>query len=260
MKMSPKAKRALQIVAALYVIFIGVYIVEVWKYHGVRPVNDAKLPQGDYALKNELILEHRDRPTLMYPPHTVIDEQLVSKMKEYGLKQVKVEGNGPIIGVNATAVFVWLNFAIVVLTLYGFLWEPITRVLDERAALVKNDIDAARYERQKAAEILEKYKKTFKDLEEKKKDIISNSQKEGHKERARIIKQAREEMRSMHEMALSHVEEEIREAKNQLRKELAGYSVEIARRILEKEIDAEAHTKLIDDFIKELETRDAIET
>ena len=107
MKMSPKAKRALQIVGVLYVFFIGVYIVEVWKYHGVRPVNDAKLAEGDYALKDELMLEGRDKPTLMYPPHSVIDQELVAKMKEYDVKEVKVEGNGPIIGVNATAVFIW---------------------------------------------------------------------------------------------------------------------------------------------------------
>ena len=260
MKMSPKAKRALQIVGVLYVFFIGVYIVEVWKYHGVRPVNDAKLAEGDYALKDELMLEGRDKPTLMYPPHSVIDQELVAKMKEYDVKEVKVEGNGPIIGVNATAVFIWLNFGIVVLTLYGFLWEPITRILDERAALVKNDVDAAKEGRQKVAEVLEKYKKTLEDLEERKREIISDSQKEGHKEREKIIRQAREEIRSMHEMALSQVEDEIREAKNELRKELAGYSVEIAGRILEKEINKDAHEKLIDDFLKQLESKDRIET
>jgi F-type H+-transporting ATPase subunit b len=258
MKMSPKAKTALKIIFALYGIFLVVFFYQVWKYHGRRTLDQIDPANDTYWLKDDLELEAADKPPLHYPANTLIDRERLETMKEYGVESIKVEGYGPIIGVNATAVFIWLNFGIVIVALYGFLWEPITRVLDERASHVKGTLDDVAQQKKKAQEILDAYKAHLQELEEKREQFISGGQKEGQEERQKMIRRAKEEIRMMHDKAIAQIDDEISRARDELKKEIADLSVALARRILEREISDAEHGKLIEDFIKELESTDEI--
>jgi len=260
MKMSPKAKKALKAIFVIYAVWLGIFFYQVWKYHGYRPLDDRSLADGDYWLKEDLELEADGKPTIYYPANTRIDREVVERMKEYGRKEVKVAGHGPIIGINATAVFVWLNFGIVIVALYGFLWEPITRVLDERSAHVRDTIDEVARQKEKAQEILERYRAHLQELEEKREKFISRAQKEGHQERQKIIRQAKEEIRIMHDRAMAEVDDELGKARDELKKEVAALSVALARKILEREISDAEHVELVEDFIRELESKNEIGT
>ena len=54
----------------------------------------------------------------------------------------------------------------------------------------------------------------------------------------------------------AQIETSINEAKRDLRREIGSISVEIAAQILAKEVDQEVHRKLIDDFLRNLETEE----
>ncbi|MHC4251691.1 MAG: ATP synthase F0 subunit B, partial [Planctomycetota bacterium] len=50
--------------------------------------------------------------------------------------RIMVKGSGSIVGFDLTMVFAGLNFLVLVAFLYAVLWEPVTRLLDERAQAI----------------------------------------------------------------------------------------------------------------------------
>jgi hypothetical protein len=64
--------------------------------------------------------------------------------------RVRVVGRGEQTGINLTSVFMALNFLALFAILYALLWEPITKLLDERAAGIKKQVDDARADRAEA--------------------------------------------------------------------------------------------------------------
>jgi hypothetical protein len=51
---------------------------------------------------------------------------------------------------DVTSVFVCVNFLLLVALLYALLWEPVLRLLSERAQAIKGEVDAAKRQREEA--------------------------------------------------------------------------------------------------------------
>ena len=64
-----------------------------------------------------------------------------------------------------------------------------------------------------------------------------------------ILKSAAQEARAMKEKAESDIAQEKRKAVNEVKNEIGGMAMEIAGKVIEREIKEEDHAKLIDEFI-----------
>jgi len=63
------------------------------------------------------------------------------------------------------------------------------------------------------------------------------------------LKSAAQEARAMKEKAESDIAQEKRKAVNEVKNEIGGMAMEIAGKVIEREIKEEDHAKLIDEFI-----------
>ena len=154
--------------------------------------------------------------------------------------------------INATLIGQTLVFIIFVWFCMKFVWPPIVEALAQRKKTIadglaagekgkhelelaqKRSTDVIREAKQKAAEIIA--------LAEKRSSEIADEAKEHAKQEAGRILAA----------AQGDIEQELNRAREQLRAALAGLVVDGASRILEKEIDAKSHAKLIDGLVKQL--------
>lgn len=161
---------------------------------------------------------------------------------------VRVRGDGPVIGFQHTFVFVLLNFVILVLFLYGLLWKPILSVLDQRKEDVSGDIDRARDRRRRAEELFEKYRKIMEGARDERQGIIDDGRREGEEERQKIIDESKAEAEAMLERAQLAMQSDRQQMEQELTAQVGAFSVELAKRILAREITAEDHKAIVDDF------------
>ena len=180
--------------------------------------------------------------------------ELLTKRKIAGEQKIPVQGHGQIIGINATMGFVILNFLVLMALLYGLLWGPITKMLDDRAASIRKDIEQASASREDADKLKARYEQALANARSEASRLRQEKVREGDAEKDKIINQARQEARRITEDARLQVEAALAEARRELRKEVGNISVEIASRILAREVDQNVHRQMIDDFLRNLET------
>lgn len=180
--------------------------------------------------------------------------ELLTKKGIAGKEDIPVQGHGQIIGINATMGFVILNFLVLVALLYGLLWNPITGMLDERAGSIRKDIEQAAASREDAEKLKMRYEQALANARSEANHLKQEKVREGDAEKDKIITHAREEARRLADDANTQIETAVADSKLALRREIGGISVDIAAKILTKEIDKNIHQQLIDDFLRNLET------
>lgn len=146
-----------------------------------------------------------------------------------------------------------INFLILFLILRTFAWKPISAALEARRAKIAKGINNA-----KDAE------DRLQSIEKEKNDVLSEARKEAHK----IIDDAKQKASVLKEeklrMAKTEIDKQVTEAKEMLigerratytalKNDLADLITKATGRIV-KDLDAEAHKKLIDEAVKDLET------
>jgi F-type H+-transporting ATPase subunit b len=194
---------------------------------------------------------------IVLPKGIPIGLMQIELLTEYGIageKEIPVQGHGQIISINATMGFVILNFLILAALLYGLLWEPIMKMLDDRAASIRKDIEQASASREDAEKLKQRYEQAMANARSEANRLRQEKVREGDAEKDNIISRARDEARRLVEDARSQITAAVSDAKRDLRKEVGGISVEIAARILGREVDQNVHRQMIDEFLRNLET------
>ena len=154
--------------------------------------------------------------------------------------------------INATLIGQSIAFFLFVWFCMKFIWPPLTKALDERKKIIadglaaaergkreqelgeKKALDAIKKAKQDAAEVIA--------LAEKRASEIADEAKEHAKvEAERIVAGAR-----------ADIEQEVNRAKEQLRAAVSELAVVGASRILEKEVNAQTHARLLEAVVKQL--------
>ena len=146
---------------------------------------------------------------------------------------------------NATLLAQIAVFIILALFTMKFVWPPIVKALDERAAKISEGLVAAERGRQSLDLAAKHSAETMREGKEKVAELIAQAERRAEQ----IIEEAKAQARVEAEkvVASAHVEIEqdsarIREA---LRERVAELAVAGAEKILRREVDAKAHADLL---------------
>jgi F-type H+-transporting ATPase subunit b len=104
-----------------------------------------------------------------------------------------------------------LNFVIMALVLWRFLFKPVARILDERSARVTSALDEAEQQQQAAEAMRTEYEGKLAQAEERVIAMQQQGQEELARARREVLDETRQELTAMRE----NVEREIREARQQ---------------------------------------------
>ena len=158
------------------------------------------------------------------------------------------------ININATTPLVIVNFILLVYILKLILFDPLINFLEERSKSIKESMDNAEESRIKANELIEEQKKILQETRLEARQINEKATSDAKKEGKNILKQARENAQRERETTLQEIRNETELIKKELRQESASFSLQIAEKIIEKEIDAKKHQAIIEKSLNELKS------
>ncbi|MEE4175132.1 MAG: F0F1 ATP synthase subunit B [Xanthomonadales bacterium] len=154
--------------------------------------------------------------------------------------------------INATLILQSITMMIFVWFCMKFIWPPIIQAIDERREKIADGL-AASDRAEKALETANaEAEQQIKEARERAGQIVDQASQR----QSQILDQAREEATAERQRQVAAAEADIAQAANQAREELRAATGSLAvlgaSKILEKEIDEQAHRELIDKLIAEL--------
>jgi F-type H+-transporting ATPase subunit b len=146
---------------------------------------------------------------------------------------------------NATLLAQLTVFLIFGLFAMKFIWPPIMKALDERAAKIAEGLAAGERGRLSLDLAVKRSAETVREGKEKMAEVLADAEQRGEKivEAAREL--ARQEADKIIAAAKAEIEQEAVRAKEILRERVAELAVAGAEKILRREIDAQAHADML---------------
>lgn len=153
---------------------------------------------------------------------------------------------------NATLFFQMIVFFVLGWFTMKFVWPPLTKAMDDRRQKIADGLAAADKSKADLAQaqarisLIEASAKTenhgrMVEAEKQAAALIDEARREAEVEKARIVAQARQD-----------ADQEVQRIRESLRNDVALLAVKGAEQILEREVDVQAHAKLLDQLKAQL--------
>ena len=149
-----------------------------------------------------------------------------------------------------TIIFQICNLLILFALIKKFLWKRVMAVLDARQKEIDGIYDAADKDRDEATQLKEEYTAHMASAREEADRLVRNAVDTAHNRGDAIVKEAQAEAAHLKQKAENDIEQEKRKAYSELMGEISGMAADIAGRMVEREINAEDHRELVEEFIK----------
>lgn len=151
-----------------------------------------------------------------------------------------------------TALFTLLNFLAVFFVGKRFLWGPVTKMVQERQKEIDDMYSEADTARASAKAMEEEYQGKLSDARATSEQIVRDAVSRGQAREEEIIRQANAEASAMMDKAVADIALEKKKAINDAKDEIAGIALEIAGKVVGRQLSDADQTKLVDQFIDEL--------
>ncbi|MFC6254376.1 F0F1 ATP synthase subunit B [Secundilactobacillus hailunensis] len=131
-------------------------------------------------------------------------------------------------------------------------WKPINKMMQDRADKISNDIDSAEKSRDDAAKLAKQRQDALANSRHEATGIVDSAKKQGQQQRDGILAEAQTDAQSLKDNAKKDIEQERQDALASVRNDVADLSIEIASKIIQKELSADDQKALIDSYIEGL--------
>ncbi|MFG0328600.1 MAG: F0F1 ATP synthase subunit B [Phycisphaerales bacterium] len=145
-----------------------------------------------------------------------------------------------------------LMFLVLFFLLKKSAWGLILNALNEREVKIRTEIESAENARAQAQAALEEYEKELAKARAEAGEMIASARQSAEKVADELRAKNEAEIVAMKERAKQDIEAAKRAAITDLYNETARLSTTIAEKILEREISAADHEKLVDDSLQQL--------
>ena len=131
-----------------------------------------------------------------------------------------------------------------------FLFKPINEVLQKRREKADAEIREAEEAKTEAQAIKSEYEQNMANAREQANEIVAKAQKTASDQSEQIIAKAGEEARAIRAKAQADIEQEKKNAVSEMKNEISSVAMDIAGKVIEREINEEDHRQLIDEFLE----------
>lgn len=144
------------------------------------------------------------------------------------------------------------NLFIQLLVVKIFFLDKIKAILDQRREAADKQITDAENAKAEALAIKDTYEKNMAQARAKADDILLSAQRTANSRSEEIISQAQSAAAQIKSKASADIEMEKKKAINDAKNEISGLAMAIAGKVVERELNTEDQSALIDRFINEL--------
>ena len=142
------------------------------------------------------------------------------------------------------------NLMIQLVIFKKFLLKPIRQVIADRKAKADSEIADAQKLRTEAEAMKAEYEQNLQNARAEANQIVARAQKTATARSEEIVGEARAQAAALKQKAEADIAQERKKAVNEVKDEIGGIAMEIASKVVEREISEKDHKDLIDEFIK----------
>ncbi len=144
------------------------------------------------------------------------------------------------------------NLLILTLVFKKFLFKPVLKVLEERQAEVDNIYKQAEESAASAEKDKQEYHEKLEKAEHEVEEIIRSATVRAERLGDEIVAEANAKADAAIKKADADIAQSKKKAINEIKNDIAGISVSIAEKVVEREINEKDHNDLIESFIETL--------
>ncbi len=142
------------------------------------------------------------------------------------------------------------NLMIQLVIFKKLLLNPVKKVIAERKAKADSQIADAEKLRTEAEAMKAEYEQNLQNARNEANQIVASAQKTAAARSEELLGEARAQAAALKQKAEADIAQERKKAVNEVKDEIGGIAMEIASKVVEREIKEADHKDLIDEFIK----------
>lgn len=155
--------------------------------------------------------------------------------------------------VLGNSLVILISFILLVVILQKVAMKPLMKVVEDRQTKIHDELNRAEQLQQAAQEKEVQAQQMIEEANRKARQILVDAKNNSDKlvETQRLA--VKEELTQLRSQAVEQIEKERQDMMQTLQKDVANMSVDLAKKILKREITVQDHQKIIDDFINNLD-------
>ena len=154
----------------------------------------------------------------------------------------------------ATNEIIWgaISFLVVFGALTKLALPAIRKGLKAREDRIRGDLEQAEFSKQEADQVLEEYRHKLADARNEAGRIIEEARQAADGMRREIQERAEQDAVEIRARAQAEIDATVARARADLQREVANFAVSLAERVVERNLDREAQTALVERYIQEV--------
>lgn len=149
-------------------------------------------------------------------------------------------------------IWTFVAFVVLLVLLAKFAFKPIAQALDRRGETIKKSIDEAEKQRAEAKQLMDDYRKQLAEARTEANKIIEEARGLGENVRKEVVEKANAEASALLQRSQEELQRQKEKGVQELKDTVASLSVQIASKIIEKEVNEATHRQLVENLIKDL--------
>lgn len=150
-----------------------------------------------------------------------------------------------------TFIFTICNLLLQMLLVKKFLFKPVQKILDQRAQEVGDTYAEADQAKTEAESLRAEYEQRLATAKQEASEIVKTATATAAARSEQMIGEARAQASAMKSKADAEIAAERKKAAGELKNDISTLALDIAGKVVEKELDGPSHQKLIDEFIQQ---------
>jgi len=151
-------------------------------------------------------------------------------------------------------------FLVLLVILWMFAWRPIANGLQKRERRIADEIASAERSNAEARQLLRQHEERLAAAGEEVRQMLDAARRDAEQVGQQIVEKAQADAEAEHQRALEEIEQAAANAIRELAEESAALAVDLAGKIVNRQLDPKAHSHLIEqavtDFSKPQSGRD----
>ncbi len=158
--------------------------------------------------------------------------------------------SNPILPAGNEIIWGGISFVILMVLIYKFGYPAIKKGMDARAEKIRSSLDEAEKAKDDAQAVLEQYRSQLADAKAEAGRIIDEARQAADKIRQDLRKQAEQEVAEIKQKAQDDITAQSARTMADLQARVSLLAIELAEKVVEKNLDRDTNTALIEKFIE----------
>lgn len=149
------------------------------------------------------------------------------------------------------AIWTGVIFLLLLAVLYRFAWGPINDGLQKREDRIAGDIAAAQKSHEDAKQLLASYEQKLAQAGDEVRQLLEQARRDASEVGRQIVDKARSDAEAEHRRALGEIDQATSAAIKELSERSATLAVDLAGKIVGSRLDPAAHSRLIEQAVRQ---------